>query len=274
MQAPKSWSPPIGVLGELTATALVRSRALVPQAAELRRRAESRPVGDVPSFAGALRQPTVAVIAELKRRSPSKGILDDTLDAAQVALSFEAGGAAAMSVLTEPSAFGGTLRDLEIASGVASIPLLRKDFIVDGSQLFEARIAGASAALLIARALGPTGLLALAETARAVGLETLVEVRTAEELGWATDAGADVIGVNTRNLETLEIHPEVGFELVPRIPSRVPGVYESGVRSVADVEAAAAVGADAVLVGSVFSQSGGPEAAVRSLSRVPRRGRG
>ncbi|MDX2183803.1 MAG: indole-3-glycerol-phosphate synthase [Gemmatimonadaceae bacterium] len=274
MQAPKSWSPPIGVLGELTATALVRSRALHPEARELRRRAEARPAGDVPSFAQALRRPMVAVIAELKRRSPSKGVLDDSLDAAKVARAFAAGGAAAMSVLTEPTAFGGTLADLETASGATAIPLLRKDFIVDECQLFEARIAGASAALLIARALGPTGVMSLAASARAVGLETLVEVRSEDELDWAVAAGADAIGVNTRNLESLEIHPEVGLTLVPRIPPTVPGVYESGVRSSTDVEAAAAAGADAVLVGSVLSQSGGAEAAVRALTQVPRRGRG
>jgi indole-3-glycerol phosphate synthase len=240
----------------------------------LRERAALRAPGDVPSFAAALRQDTVAVIAELKRRSPSKGVLDDSLDAAVVARTFEAGGAAAMSVLTEPSAFGGALEDLETASRATSIPLLRKDFIVDESQLFEARIAGASAALLIARALGPARMLTLASAARSVGLETLIEVRSEDELQWAIDAGADAIGVNTRNLETLAIHPEVGLALVPKIPPHVPGVYESGVRTAEDVEAAAAAGADAVLVGSVFSQSGGGEAAVRAMTGVRRLGRG
>ena len=224
-----------------------------------------------PSLAEALVRPDVAVIAEIKRRSPSKGVLDDTLDAGQVASAFAAGGAAAMSVLTEPTAFGGALADLEVASRRVRIPLIRKDFVVDASQVFEAAAAGASAILLIARALGPAGLGPLVETAGTAGIETLIEVRSADELQWAVDAGADVIGVNTRNLETLEVDAAVALDLLPRVPRGTPAVFESGIRTRIDVDHAALAGADAVLVGSSLSMQGSTSDAVRALTGVPKR---
>lgn len=275
MQASSSeWTPPTGTLGQLTALARVRSQRGPGEADHLRRNAVERvAVSPPPSLAAALMRPDVAVIAELKRRSPSKGVLNDALDADLVASSFAAGGAAAMSVLTEPSAFGGALADLEIASRRVRIPLIRKDFIVDDSQVFEAAAAGASAVLLIARALGPTALSSLAAVAQEIGLEALVEVRTDDEMAWAVAANADVIGVNTRNLETLEIVPAVALTLVPKVPPGIPAVFESGIRSRADVEAAAAVGADAVLVGSGLSAKGSSADAVRELTGVPRQPR-
>jgi indole-3-glycerol phosphate synthase len=263
------------VLGQLTAAAHVRSQADPVALATLRRNAELRLAAHPPpSLAAALRRPDVAVIAELKRRSPSKGVLDDSLDAGAVASAFAAGGAAAMSVLTEPSAFGGALADLESASRRVRIPLLRKDFIVSSSQVFEAASAGASAVLLIARALGPVALVELAEVAQTTGLETLIEVRSEAELAWAVEAGADVIGVNSRNLETLEIDPAVATRLVPMVPAETPAVFESGIRTRDDVEQAARAGADAVLVGSVLSAQGSSAEAVRGLVGVPRRPRG
>jgi indole-3-glycerol phosphate synthase len=246
----------------------------VAELEQLRRNAQDRvAMHPPPSLAAALQGPMVAVIAELKRRSPSKGVLNDALDADHVASAFATGGAAAMSVLTEPSAFGGALADLETASRRVRIPLIRKDFIVSESQILEAAAAGAAAVLLIARALGPDALPELANAARMAGLETLIEVRSDDELSWAVAANADVIGVNSRNLETLEIVPEVAFGLIPKVPSAIPAVFESGVRSREDVEAAAAVGANAVLVGSGLSAQGSTSDAVRALTGVPMRPR-
>jgi indole-3-glycerol phosphate synthase len=214
------------------------------------------------------------VIAELKRRSPSKGALHLTLQAVERASGYAAGGAAALSILTEPSEFGGALEDLQEVRSAVPIPLLRKDFIVSPQQIIEARAAGASAVLLIARSLGPAPLAALAAVARDWGLDTLIEIRDEDELDWALDAGAEVIGVNTRNLETLAVDPAVAERLVPLVPPTVPAVFESGVRDREDVALAARVGADAVLVGSSLSVQPDPVAAVAALVGVPRTGRG
>ncbi|HJQ19645.1 MAG TPA: indole-3-glycerol-phosphate synthase [Gemmatimonadaceae bacterium] len=222
----------------------------------------------------ALARDTVAVIAEIKRRSPSKGDLNTTLNAAAQAGAFERGSAAAISVLTEPEFFNGSLDDLKAVRSGVSLPILRKDFHVHFSQLMEARLAGASAVLLIARALSPRELPDLMRYARRHELETVVEVRDDVELQRAIDAGAEIIGVNSRNLETLEVDPRVPERIVPKIPRDVIAVWESGVSSVADVERAAEFGADAVLVGSALSRAPDPEALVRSLSQVKRRGRG
>jgi indole-3-glycerol phosphate synthase len=271
VQAARAWTPPTGVLGRLTDLARVRSRALELGLPALEARAAVVP--DPASFRDALLRPTVAVIAEIKRRSPSKGAINATLDAPTRARAYAAGGAAALSVLTEPSEFGGDIADLVSVREAVSIPLLRKDFIVSTSQIVEARATGASAVLLIARALAPDELGALAHAARVQGLDSLIEVRDEWELERALAAGASVVGVNTRNLETLLIDPAVGLRLVPSIPATIPAIYESGVQAVADVQAASDAGADAVLVGSVLSASVDPEAAVRALAQVPRRGR-
>lgn len=227
-----------------------------------------------PDFADALRRPTVAVIAELKRRSPSKGALDETLDATGRTRAYESGGAAALSILTEPSRFGGSLSDLRDARSAVRLPLLRKDFITDAVQLLEARAFGASAALLIARALQPAQLRALADAAREFGLTSLVEVRDEAELAEAIAIDGAVIGVNTRDLETLEIDAAVGARLIPQIPRGRIAVYESGIGGVEDVRRAAALGADAVLVGSVLSLAADAAQAVRALAFEPRCPRG
>jgi indole-3-glycerol phosphate synthase len=179
-----------------------------------------------------------------------------------------------VSVLTEPEDFGGSLVDLEEARRAVRVPLLRKDFIVDEVQLLEARAAGASAVLLIARALEPAVLPRLASSARALSLDALVEVRDERELERALAAGSGVVGVNNRNLETLAIDPAVGDRLLPLVPDEWAALWESGVRDVEGVRRAAAAGADAVLVGSALSASADPRAAVRSLASVPRVGRG
>lgn len=212
----------------------------------------------------------VAVIAEVKRRSPSKGVINAGIDAGAQAAAYEAGGAAAISVLTEPERFGGSLDDIRAANAASRLAILRKDFITHRVQLVEARLAGASAVLLIARALEPERLVGLAGEARALGLAVLAEVRTEDELEVALSVPGAIIGVNNRDLETLVIEPEVGARLVPLVPSDRIAVYESGVRTRADVERAAGLGADAVLVGSVLSGAADAATAVRSLIGVPR----
>ncbi len=267
-----SWSFPAGPLGELTAAAELRAQALESSAAALERSARSAP--PVPSFAAALRSGAVAVIAELKRRSPSKGSINETLDVPARAAEYVAGGAAALSVLTEPMRFGGSLDDLRAAHAAVGVPLLRKDFIVHRLQLLEARAAGASAVLLIARALPPERRTALAADAQEIGLDVLLEVRSERELEHALGVAHAVIGINNRNLETLAIDDAVSARLLPRVPAHRTAVYESGVSSRADVERAAVLGADAVLVGSALSSSADGGAAAASLVGIARRSRG
>ncbi|MCX5762215.1 MAG: indole-3-glycerol phosphate synthase TrpC [Gemmatimonadetes bacterium] len=267
-----AWTAAAGPLGRLSARSAERAVA-----AQGSRRALERQLPDLavpPSFRLALSRPDVAIIAELKRRSPSKGELDLTLDAAVRGAAYERGGASALSILTEPSEFDGRIEDIGAARAATTIPLLRKDFIVDEIQLLEARVAGASAVLLIARALPAERFLALADGARALGLELLLEVRDERELERALGVPDAVIGVNNRNLETLQIDDAVSAKLLQLVPSARVAVYESGVRDVDGVRRAAVLGADAVLVGSALSVSGSPEMAVRALTGVPRSPRG
>ncbi|MHB1298564.1 MAG: indole-3-glycerol phosphate synthase TrpC [Gemmatimonadaceae bacterium] len=229
-----------------------------------------------PSFRAALAGGrAVAVVAEIKRRSPSKGAINEGIVAPARASEYVEGGAAALSILTEPSRFGGSLDDLRAVRDAVgdSAPLLRKDFITHRVQLLEAREAGAAAVLLIARALPPALLAELACEAQALRLDVLVEIRDETELARALDVPGAVIGVNNRDLETLVIEPEVGARMIPLVPRDRVAVYESGVGNVGDVERAAAFGADAVLVGSVLSGAADPVASVRALAAVPRVGR-
>lgn len=271
-QAAFNWNPPQGPLGELTEASRARAR----ESALARRELEAivAALAAAPPFAAALRGPHVAVIAELKRSSPSKGALNTRLDAGARASDYEQGGAAALSILTEPARFGGSLSDLRDARAAVGIPLLRKDFITDEIQLLEARAYGASAALLIARALAPAELDRLAAAAVAAGLEPLIEIRDERELDRALGIPQAVIGVNNRDLETLIIHPEVGARMIPRVPADRVAVYESGITDVAGVRVAADVGADAVLIGSSLSTAEDPVATVRALAAVTRIGRG
>jgi indole-3-glycerol phosphate synthase len=271
VQASIGWSPPSGALGTLVNEARERAAHLRSRASELRDALHSAPV--VPSFDAALRgRATVQVIAEIKRASPSRGVIADGLDAGVQAQAYSDGGAAAISVLTEPVRFMGHIRDLE-AARAGGLPLLRKDFIVDRLQLWEARVCGASAALLIARALAPDNLAELFGEAREIGLDVLVEIHTDAELEFARAAEFPIVGVNNRNLETLDVDRGVGSRLIPQIPAGAIAIYESGVVTAADVEGAAEAGADAVLVGSALSASADPGAAVRGLTGVARRGR-
>ncbi|MFN2635977.1 MAG: indole-3-glycerol-phosphate synthase [Gemmatimonadaceae bacterium] len=269
-QAFSVWTPPSGTLGALTDEARGRAATLRGRSEELKRAAAN--AVDPAAFGAALRKGDIAVIAELKRASPSKGVIDSTLDAANQASAYEQGGAAAVSILTEPSRFAGSNEDLVQARAAVRLPLLKKDFHVDPLQLLEARALGASAALIIVRAVAPSELAVLMNTAADIGLEVLVEIRDRNELDRALSLGAKIIGVNNRDLETLEIDPERSLRLLPQIPRDVVAVAESGVRSLRDVEDVAAAGADAVLVGSHVSSATDPESAVRGLTAVPRTG--
>ncbi|HEV7596098.1 MAG TPA: indole-3-glycerol phosphate synthase TrpC [Gemmatimonadaceae bacterium] len=223
-----------------------------------------------PDFAAACRTANVAVIAEVKRSSPSKGPINIGLDLEKQVRAYEKGGAASISILTEPRRFSGSNQDLTRARTVVRIPLLKKDFHIDVVQILEARSLGASAALVIARAVPPSRLEELIKAGHDFGLEILVEVRDAVELDLALSLDARLIGVNNRNLETLEIDPETSLRLLPLIPRDVVAIAESGVKSIGDVTRLAAAGTDAVLIGSELSASADPEAAVRAFTGVAR----
>ncbi len=272
MQAYSAWSPPTGTLGAIVAEARDRAALLKPHEAELVESAAAAP--PVTSLGDALRGSTVAVIAEVKRRSPSKGWINPGISAADQAKAYEAGGAAAVSILTEPAHFGGSVADLLAVRDTVSIPVLKKDFHVDPIQLIEAKALGASAALLIVRALSPDLLPEMVETAKRLALEVIVEVRDEDELRRALDAGATIVGINNRNLETLAIDPATSEHLMAAIPPHVAGIAESGIRDRSDVERFALVGADAVLVGSVLSAASDAAAAVRGLTGIRRTVRG
>jgi len=272
VQAASPWTPPSGTLGRLCDRARARAQAL--DVASLRADAGRRdPAGQRRSFSVALRGMDVGVIAEIKRRSPSKGELNGAMSASERARDYAAGGAKALSILTEPEEFGGSVTDLDIARSACTLPLLKKDFHVDPSQVWEAKAVGASALLFIARALGGDQLALMMETAREAQIEALVEVRSERELRWALDSGGTLIGVNCRDLETLLIEPQVHDRLIPLIPAECTAIAESGVATRGDVERLAAMGADAVLVGSTLSRAADPVAAVALLTAVPRKHR-
>jgi indole-3-glycerol phosphate synthase len=207
----------------------------------------------------------ISVIAEVKRASPSKGKLATISDPAALAADYQAGGAATISVLTEQRRFGGSLEDLRAVRNAVSIPVLRKDFIVSSYQLWEARAAGADLALLIVAALTDNELLGLVDRARSIGLTPLVEVHDAEQLSRAVDAGADLIGVNARDLTTLEVDRDTFARLAPKVPDGIVRVAESGVRGPRDVLEYARIGADVVLVGETLVTGKDPRTAVADM---------
>jgi indole-3-glycerol phosphate synthase len=230
---------------------------------DLKERASRQPVAldPMPRY----RADGVSVIAEVKRSSPSRGELADISDPAALARDYEAGGAATISVLTEERRFDGSLDDLRAVRGAVSVPVLRKDFIVTSYQLWEARATGADLALLIVAALNDHELEGLIERARSIGLTPLVEVHDETEVERAVDAGADLVGVNARNLKTLEVDRSTFGRLAPRIPDGVVRVAESGVRGPHDVLEYARDGADVVLVGESLVTGKDPRNAVADL---------
>ncbi|TCN43220.1 indole-3-glycerol phosphate synthase [Kribbella orskensis] len=207
----------------------------------------------------------IAIIAEVKRSSPSKGALADIADPAALASEYAEGGAAAISVLTEQRRFGGSLEDLRAVRGRVDVPVLRKDFIVSSYQLWEARAAGADMVLLMVAALEQEALVSLIERSHSIGLCPLVEVHDEEETLRAVDAGAQLIGVNNRNLKTLEVDRNTFARVAPSIPTNLVRVAESGVRGPHDVIEFARAGADVVLVGETLVTGRDPRASVADL---------
>jgi indole-3-glycerol phosphate synthase len=215
-----------------------------------------------------LRGPGSSVIAEVKRRSPSKGQLADITDPAELARRYEAGGAAAISVLTEQRRFGGSIEDLRAVRAAVDTPILRKDFVVTSYQVVEARAAGADLVLLIVAALGDDELRRLHEEAVELGLTVLVEVHDEQEAERAAALGAELVGVNARNLKTLAIHDDTFGRLAPLIPDDRVLVAESGIFGPDDVARYVREGARAVLVGEALVKDGDPEQAVRRMTGV------
>jgi indole-3-glycerol phosphate synthase len=209
-----------------------------------------------------------SVIAEVKRRSPSKGDLAEIPDPAELATRYAAGGAAAISVLTEERRFGGSLADLRAVRAAVDVPLLRKDFMVEPYQLLEARAAGADLVLLIVAALDDETLHRLHDEARELGLAVLVEVHDEVETERAVDLGAELVGVNARNLRTLDVDPGAFARLAPLVPGDRVLVAESGITGPDDVATYVGLGARAVLVGEALVRDGDPEGAVRTMTGV------
>jgi indole-3-glycerol phosphate synthase len=223
------------------------------------------------SLAAALRRPPrapVRVIAEVKRASPSAGAIRPGADPADIAARYAAAGAAALSVLTDESFFDGHLSFLARAREAASVPVLRKDFLIDPYQVVEARAAGADAVLLIVAALDQSMLVKLLREARGLGMDALVEVHDADETAWAVDAGATIIGVNHRNLATFAVDTGLTAKLRPLVPADTILVGESGIRTAADVRKLGAAGAHAVLVGEHLMRQPDPGQALTELVGV------
>jgi len=212
-----------------------------------------------------LRQPGLSLIAEVKRSSPSKGALSDIPDPAALAVAYEAGGASAVSVLTEQRRFGGSLDDLDAVRAAVRVPVLRKDFVVTDYQVWEARAHGADLILLIVAALGQDDLVRMHGLAHELGMTVLVEVHDEDETRRAVDAGASVIGVNARNLKTLAVDPDTFARLTPLIPDSCVKVAESGVGGPQDAARFAGEGADAVLVGEALVRGSDPRRAAYEL---------
>jgi indole-3-glycerol phosphate synthase len=249
---------------EKTRATLAERKRDISRAVLERRVAEHTPRG----FARALRaaaESGPAILAELKKASPSKGLIRPDFDPQALARSLEAGGAAALSVLTDEPFFQGSLRNLEIASAATGLPCLRKDFIVDEYQILEARAHGADAILLIVAALADQELSSFTETAHGLGLDVLCEVHTAEELERAAGLGCDAYGVNNRNLKTFEVRLETSLELVERLPAGAVHVAESGIHTSEHLERLWNAGFDAFLVGESLMRHADPGAALRSL---------
>jgi len=244
--------------------------------ADLAVRRDKRPLPDLEaaaarlpparSLARALRRPgKISCISEFKRRSPSAGWIAEGADPAVVAPAYAAGGAAALSVLTDGPFFGGSLEDLAAARAACDLPILRKDFVVDRYQIVEARAGGADAVLLIVAALDDPELAALLAAAREVGLDALVEAHDEAEVARAVAAGASIVGINNRDLRTFTVDRGLAARMRPRVPADRIIVAESGIRDAADVAGLRAAGIDAILVGETLMRAPDPAAALRAL---------
>jgi len=253
-----------GILSRIVERKHEEVGALRPHAAELRAAASDAP--PTRDFAAALRHPSeVRLLAEVKRRSPSAGPIRPGADAATVAAWYETAGAAAISVLTDRDFFGGGLDDLRRVRDKVRLPVLRKDFVVDAIQVWEARAAGADAVLLIARILDDVQLAELLELAGGLGMAALVEAHDEAEVARALEVGSTLIGVNNRDLDTFRTDLELSVRLAPRASGAVTLIAESGIRSGEDVARLGAAGVDAVLVGESLMRQPDPSAAAALL---------
>ena len=247
-------------------------------AADVARRQERIPIDEIRGLAeqappaidafAALRQPGVGVIAEVKRSSPSKGQLAEIPDPAELACEYAAGGARAISVLTEKNFFHGSLDDLDAVRAAVEVPVLRKDFIISSYQVHEARAHGADLVLLIVAALEQNALVALLERIESLGMTALVEIHDEDEADRALAAGARVIGINARDLKTLKVDKSVFERVAPGLPADIVKIAESGVRETRDLLRYASVGADAVLVGEGLVTTKSPRDAVADMVTV------
>jgi indole-3-glycerol phosphate synthase len=253
-----------GILAAIVQHKRTEVAALHVQAAGLERQAYERKSPPRP-FAGALRVHDVSVIAEIKKASPSKGLLQPDFHPALIAHSYEKGGAACLSVLTDKEYFQGSLHDLEAARAAVNLPVLRKDFTIDRVQIFEAAAHGADAILLIAAVLSVPELTQFRELAASLGLAALVEVHNADELAKATDSGAAIIGVNNRDLDTFEVSLDTSLRLSFEMPANVIRISESGIYTRADIDLLRGAGFHAFLVGESLMKSPDPEAALKGL---------
>ena len=241
----------------------VRERKVLLPLSELRDRIEGAPAPL--DFRKSLARPGVSLIAEVKRSSPSAGRLTPVFQPRHLARSYQEGGAAAVSVLTDDLYFGGKLADLKVVKKEVSLPVLRKDFILDDYQVYEARAAGADALLLIAEFLSPRRLHRLLRLTHFLGMSALVEAHSRAALEVSIASGAAVLGINSRNLKTLEVDLSTALDLLALIPPDRIKVSESGIRSAADVAAAARAGADAVLIGEALMKSNDKAGTIREL---------
>lgn len=261
-----------GTLGSILASTRESLGLLRRRHRELEAAARRAPAP--PAWAAALRHDDVSVIAEIKRRSPSAGAIAEDLEPVHHAAAYVAGGARAVSVLTERPHFGGSVADLAAVTRGVAVPVLRKDFILEDVQIFEARAAGASAVLLIVRALDQVALRELRQLAADLGVACLIEVHTLGELDRALRVEPETVGVNARDLESLQIDLEAVEPVLRAVPPELVAVAESGVERRVHVERLAACGADAVLVGTVLAGAPDPQSAVGALTGVPRYPRG
>lgn len=239
-----------------------RRRREVPQA-ELESRLSARKRGR--PFGEALARPGLCLIAEFKRRSPSVGEISAAARVADQVAAYERGGAAALSILTDETHFGGSLDDLRAARATCDLPILRKDFIVDPYQLYEAALNGADAVLLIVRALDDLALRSMREEAEAIDLDCLVEVHHAAELERALELGADPIGINNRDLDEGTVNVRTTYELIGGVPPGKTVVAESGISTRTELEELEQAGVDAVLIGGALMEAADPEAKAREL---------
>lgn len=260
-----------GILERIVASKDAEVAALRRNRRALTRAAEEAPPA-LPVLGPMAASPRVSVFAEVKRRSPGAGPIAPGLDPVALSAAYQAGGARAVSVLTDGPWFGGSLADLEAVAGPRTVPVLRKDFVVDPLQVLEARAAGASLVLLVARILDPVLLADLRAMVHELGMAALVEAHDEREVDQSLKAGARMVGINNRDLASFETRLEVTERLAPRVPDDVLVVSESGIREASDVARAAAAGAAAVLVGEALVRSGDPAQAVAEMAAVPRPG--